>query len=129
MVEGIWIAGCWQKWFLPRGNRRQVGGAGGGGSSGDTGVTARPEAGRYTSGNILMNDLEDWLLIALDGKFRELRQDNHVTPSVILVFDAATGFVEAFDLMDLPPRNPCGPGERWPLQDLAPAAKEKATLY
>ena len=93
------------------------------------GVTARPEAGRYTSGNILMNDLEDWLLIALDGKFRELRQDNHVTSSVIMVFDAATGFVEAFDLMDLPPRNPCGPGERWPLQDLAPAAKEKATLY
>lgn len=92
-------------------------------------MTARPEAGRYTSGNILMNDLEDWLLIALDGKFRELRQDNHVTPSVILVIDAATGFVEAFDLMDLPPRNPCGPGERWPLQDLAPAAKEKATLY
>ena len=93
------------------------------------GVTARPEAGRYTSGNILMNDLEDWLLIALDGKFRELRQDNHVTSSVILVFDAATGFVEAFVLMDLPPRNPCGPGERWPLQDLALAAKEKATLY
>ena len=37
MVEGIWIAGCWQKWLLPRGNRRQVGGAGGGGSTGDTG--------------------------------------------------------------------------------------------
>ena len=92
-------------------------------------MTARPEAGRYTSGNILMNDLEDWLLIALDGKFRELRQDNHVTPSVILVFDAATGFVEAFDLMDLPPRNPCGPSERWPLRDSGSAAKEKATLY
>ena len=129
MAEGIWIAGCWQKWFLPRGNRRQVGGAGGGGSSGDKGGDCQARGRALHKWKLLMNNLEDWLLIALDGKFRELRQDNHVTSSVILVFDAATGFVEAFDLMDLPPRNPCGLGERWPIQDLATAAKEKATLY
>jgi len=76
-----------------------------------------------------MNDLEDRLLFALDGKYRELRQDNHVTPNEILVFDAASGTVEAVDLMDLPLRYPCGPGERWSLQDLGAVVKEKATLY
>ena len=76
-----------------------------------------------------MNDLEDRLLFALDGKYRELRQDNHVTPNEILVFDAATGAVEAVDLMDLPLRYPCGPGERWSLQDLGHVVADKAMLY
>jgi hypothetical protein len=48
------------------------------------------------------NDTQDSLQFALDGKSRELKQDNHVTPNEILVFDAATGTVESDDLMNLP---------------------------
>ena len=73
--------------------------------------------------------LQDRLLFALDGKYRELKQDNHVTPNEILVFDAAKGTVEAVDLMDLPLRYPCGPGERWSLEDLGSVVKDKAALY
>jgi hypothetical protein len=76
-----------------------------------------------------MNDLEDRLLFALEGKCRELRQDNHVTPNEILVFDAATGTVESVDLMDLPLMYPCGPGERWSLHDLGSVVNDKAMLY
>ena len=76
-----------------------------------------------------MDELEDRLLFALDGKYRELRQDNHVTANEILVFDAATGIVEAVDLMNLPLKYPCGPGERWSLEDLGAVVKDKALLY
>ena len=76
-----------------------------------------------------MDELEDRLLFALDGKYRELRQDNHVTANEILVFDAATGTVEAVDLMNLPLKYPCGPGERWSLEDLGAVVKDKALLY
>ena len=76
-----------------------------------------------------MSDIQDQLLFALDGEYQELRQDNHVTPNEILVFDAATGTVEAVDLMDLPLKYPCGPGERWSLEDLGAVVKDKATLY
>ena len=76
-----------------------------------------------------MDELEDRLLFALDGKYRELRQDNHVTGNEILVFDAATGTVEAVDLMNLPLKYPCGPGERWSLEDLGAVVKDKALLY
>ena len=76
-----------------------------------------------------MEDFEDRLLFALDGKYRELRQDNHINPNEILVFDAATGTVEAVDLMELPLKYPCGPGKRWSLGDLDWVVKEKAMLY
>lgn len=76
-----------------------------------------------------MDELEDSLLFALDGKYRELRQDNHVTANEILVFDAATGTVEAVDLMNLSLKYPCGPGERWSLEDLGAVVKDKALLY
>lgn len=76
-----------------------------------------------------MDELEDRLLFALDGKYRVLRQDNHVTANEILVFDAANGTVEAVDLMNLPLKYPCGPGERWSLEDLGAVVKDKALLY
>ena len=76
-----------------------------------------------------MDELEDRLLFALDGKYRELRQDNHVTANEILVFDVATSTVEAVDLMYLPLKYPCGPGERWSLEDLGAVVRDKATLY
>ena len=64
---------------------------------------------------------EPWegaLLALLDGPYQELRDDNHVTPNEVLVFDEAVGTVEALDLMDLPLRYPVGTGGRWPAPDL-----------
>lgn len=75
---------------------------------------------------------EDWqekLLFALDGKYRELREDNHVTANEVLVYDVATGTVEAVDLMELPLRYPCGPGHRWSYGDLGELVADKAMLY
>lgn len=76
-----------------------------------------------------MDGLEDRLLFALDGKYRELRQANHVTANEILVFDVATSTVESVDLMYLPLKYPCGPGERWSFEDLGAVVRDKATLY
>ena len=78
---------------------------------------------------MLNDDFLERLQFALDGKYRELRQDNHVTPNEIRVYDAATGTVEAVDLMDLPLRYPSGPGERWSLLDLGSLVKEKSLRY
>lgn len=74
-------------------------------------------------------DWQDKLLFALDGKYRELREDNHVTPNEVLVYDVASGTVEAVDLMDLPLLYPCGPGQRWSYGDLGELVADKATLY
>jgi len=72
---------------------------------------------------------EEQLLSQLDGPYRELRQDNHVDPFAILVFDVASSTVEAVDLADLPLKYPVGPGERWGYSDLGAVVKEKALLY
>jgi hypothetical protein len=69
------------------------------------------------------------LLLLLDGPYRELRDDNHVTPNEVLVFDETTEEVEAIDLMQLPLRYPVGPGGRWSASDLGEVVKEKALLY
>jgi len=64
---------------------------------------------------------EPWegsLLALLDGPCQELRDDNHVTPNEVLVFDEAAGTVEAVDLMKLPLRYPVGTGGRWSAHDL-----------
>jgi len=72
---------------------------------------------------------EERLLVQLDGPYRELRQDNHVDPFAILVFDVASGTVESVDLADLPLKHPVGPGERWGYSDLGAVVKEKALLF
>ena len=72
---------------------------------------------------------QDRLLFALDGKYRELREDNHVTANEVLVYEMATGKVEAVDLMELPLRYPCGPGHRWSYADLGEMVADKANLY
>jgi len=92
-------------------------------------VQIPPNAGRHTIGGSLMDDLQDRLLFALDGRYRELRQDNHVTPNEILVFTEETGIVESVDLMDLPLKYPCGPSESWSLEDLGAVVRDKASLY
>jgi len=76
-----------------------------------------------------MDSYEDRLLFALDTAYRELRQDSHVTPNEILVYDVAAGTVEPVDLMQLPLRYPCGPGNRWSYEDLGHVVADKALLY
>jgi len=75
---------------------------------------------------------EPWegaLLALLDGPYQELRDDNHVTPNEVLVFDEAVGTVEAVDLMELPLRYPVGTGGRWSAHDLGELVLDKALLY
>lgn len=74
-------------------------------------------------------DWEDNLLAALDRPYRALREQNHVEPNSVLVYDVAAHTVEAVNLMDLPLRYPCGQGNRWSLQDLGWVVQQKATLY
>jgi len=76
-----------------------------------------------------METYEDRLLVALDTTYRELREDNHVAPNEILVFDVASGQIESIDLMELPLRYPCGPGNRWSYEDLGHVVADKALLY
>jgi hypothetical protein len=74
--------------------------------------------------------LQDKLLFALDGKYRELRDDAHVQPDVVLVYDEATDTVEPVELVQLPLRYPCtGPGARWSPSDLGNLVASKAKLY
>lgn len=76
-----------------------------------------------------MNDIETTLMDLLNGPYSELRDDNHVTPNEILVYDVAAGTVEAVDLMDLPLLYPCGAGNRWSYEDLGHVVADKAQLY
>ncbi len=70
------------------------------------------------------------LLEALDGPYKELRQDNHITPNAILVFEVATGVVSEVDLMELPLLYPIkGRGARWSTTDFGEVVADKALLY
>ena len=76
-----------------------------------------------------MNDTDQRILELLNGPYSELRDDNHVTPNEILVYDVAADTVEAVDLMELPLRYPCGAGNRWSYEDLGQVVADKAMLY
>jgi hypothetical protein len=70
------------------------------------------------------------LLEALDGPYKELRQDNHITPNAILVFEVATGEVTEVDFAGLPLLHPIkGKGARWSATDLGEVVADKALLY
>lgn len=70
------------------------------------------------------------LLDLLDGPYRELRDNAHVQPDVVLVYDEGTDTVEAVELVQLPLRYPCtGPGARWSPSDLGNLVASKAKLY
>ena len=76
-----------------------------------------------------MTTTEEKLLELLDGPYKELRDDNHVDPHRVLVFEEAEGTVEAVELFELPLRYPVGPGGRWSAHDLGELLKDKALLY
>ena len=72
----------------------------------------------------------DALLEALDGPYKELRQDNHITPNAILVLDLATDTVTEVDFAELPLLYPTkGKGARWSTTDLGEVVADKALLY
>ena len=76
-----------------------------------------------------MTTTEEKLLELLNGLYKELRDDNHVDPHRVLVFEEAEGTVEAVELFELPLRYPVGPGGRWSAHDLGELLKDKALLY
>jgi hypothetical protein len=76
-----------------------------------------------------MTDTDQQLLDLLNGPYSELRDDTHIAPNEILVYDVAAGTIEAVDLMELPLRYPCGAGNRWSYEDLGHVVADKALLY
>jgi hypothetical protein len=74
--------------------------------------------------------LGEKVLAALDGTYRELRDDTHINPHAVLVFDEATETVEAVELCELPLRYPVsGQGARWSYGCLGELVASKALLY
>lgn len=75
---------------------------------------------------------ENELLLALvDGPFKRVRDDNHVDPYSILVWDRSrTPVIEAVEILELLGRYPCG-GRRsqWGPSDFVEILKEKRDLY
>lgn len=74
--------------------------------------------------------LEEKLVEALDGPYRQVRDDAHTNPDTVLVFEEATECVEAVELSELAFRYPTnGPGARWSYVDLGKLVASKALLY
>jgi hypothetical protein len=78
--------------------------------------------------------LQDKVLAALDGPYRELRDDTHIAPHTVLVFtegaDGESDTVEAVDLCELPLKYPVkGLHARWCTQNLGELVASKALLY
>jgi hypothetical protein len=71
------------------------------------------------------------LLSLLDGPFKELRDDNHVDPYAILVWDGTCSpAIASVDFLDLLGRYPCGgQGSQWSTADFVQILKEKRNQY
>ena len=74
MVEGIWIAGCWQKWFLPRGNRRQVGGAGGNKTLGNKWETLYQWCANAAPEYLFDASFDEWMDACLSNRGKKKRR-------------------------------------------------------
>ena len=77
-------------------------------------------------------DSSDELLLALlDGPFKRVRDDNHVDPHAILVWESARSpVIEAVEILELLGRYPCGgDGSQWSPQDLVAILSEKRNQY
>lgn len=74
---------------------------------------------------------DELLLALLDGPFRRLRDDNHVDPHAILVWDSSRSpVIESVDFLELLGRYPCGgAGSRWSPEDLVAILNEKRNQY
>lgn len=71
------------------------------------------------------------LLALVDGPFKRLRDDNHVEPYSILVWDrSCTPVIEAVEILELLGRYPCG-GRlgQWAPSDFVEILNEKHDLY
>jgi hypothetical protein len=75
-------------------------------------------------------ELEEKLLRALDGSYRQIRDDNHVTPEEILVYDETEDAVQPVPVWELISRYPIDCfGARWSYEDLGEIIATKARLY
>jgi hypothetical protein len=76
-------------------------------------------------------DCDELLLALLDGPFKHLRDDNHVDPCTILVYDAARKpIIEAVTFLDLLGRYPCKEsGCQWCPRDFVKILQEKRNQY
>ncbi len=72
---------------------------------------------------------EDKMLFALNGAFRELRDNNFVHPDEILVYHVKENTIETVSLLDLPLQYPAGEGHRWSYEDLGRVVTDKVLLY
>lgn len=71
----------------------------------------------------------DALLEALNSN-KEIRDDNHVDDTSILVWTEETNCLEAVPLIELPLRYPLqGTGARWSFEDLGKLLQAKATMF
>ena len=76
-------------------------------------------------------DSDELLLALLDGPFKRVRDDNHVDPHAILVWDSARSpVIEAVEILELLGRYPCGvEGCQWSSEDLVAILNEKRNQY
>jgi hypothetical protein len=74
---------------------------------------------------------DELLLALLDGPFKRVRDDNHVDPHAILVWDSARSpVIEAVEILELLGRYPCGgEGCQWSPEDLVAILSEKRNQY
>ena len=77
------------------------------------------------------NRSDELLQALLDGPFKRVRDDNHVDPHSILVWDRSrVPVIEAVEILELIGRYPCGgPGSRWASSDLLEILIEKRNQY
>lgn len=101
-------------------------------------ILTRPQSGQSTvnalSKPAMLRDdsMSDELLLALlDGPFKQVRDDNHVDPHSILVYDGSREpLIEAVDILDVLARYPCqGVNAQWNTNDVAGILQEKHNQY
>jgi hypothetical protein len=85
----------------------------------------------WRSFQALAGDRELMLQFLLDGPFRRLRDDNHVDPHSILVWDRSRDpVIEAVEILELVGRYPCGcAGNQWAPSDFTEILQAKRDLY
>lgn len=78
-----------------------------------------------------LEDRDEELMALLDGPFKRVRDDNHVDPHAILVWDRSRiPVIEAVGILDLLGRYPCGgPESQWGASDFLEILIEKRNQY